>query len=172
MTNVGFMLRRELRALVPVTVFFFVSFQLLALTEALILRQYVVRTPAFLGATLTALVMAKVVLIADKVPGVNRFPHKPLAYNVVWKTAIYFCAALAVRYVEHLVRFWRRTGDLAEANRRLFDEIVWTHFAGVQIWLLVLITVYCAARELARAVGRERIIRLYFHDPSPGSPDR
>lgn len=172
MTNIGSVLRRELRALVPVTVFFFLSFQLLALTEALILREYVVRTPAFLGATLTALVMAKVVLIADKLPGVNRFPHKPLAYNVVWKTAIYFGAALVVRYVEHLVRFWRRTGDFAEANRRLFDEIVWTHFAGVQIWLLVLITVYCAARELARAVGRERIIRLYFRDPTSDSPDR
>ncbi len=172
MKNVGARIRRELLALVPVTVFFFMSFQLLALTEALILREYVVRTPAFLGATLTALVMAKVVLIADKLPGVNRFPHKPLAYNVVWKSAIYFVAALGARYLEHLVRFWRRTGDFGEANRRLFDEIVWTHFAGVQIWLLVLITVYCAARELARAVGRDRIIRLYFRDPNAGRADR
>ena len=30
-----------------------------------------------------------------------------------------------VHYLEHLVPFWWRTGDLAQANHRLLDEIVW-----------------------------------------------
>jgi hypothetical protein len=33
-------------------------------------------------------VIAKVVLVADHVKFVNRFPDRPLIYNVVWKTAI------------------------------------------------------------------------------------
>jgi hypothetical protein len=54
---------------------------------------------------------------------------------------------------------------MAEANRRLIDEVVWPHFWGMQLWLLVLLFIYCAVRELVRALGRERIIKMFFHDP-------
>ena len=166
MSTLGQKLKHELRELIPVTVFFFVTFQLLALTQVLMLEQFGIRVSSFLTATVMALVVAKVVLIADYFPLVNRFPDRPLIYNVVWKTAIYFIASLAVRYVEHLIHFWRKTGTFAEANRRLLEEIVWPHVLGVQLWLLILLQVYCALRELVRALGRERIIKLFFHDPS------
>jgi hypothetical protein len=158
-------LKHELHALIPVTAFFFVAFQLLAITQALILNQYGIRVSVFLAATVGALVVAKVVLIADHFPVINRFPEKPLIYNVAWKTAIYFVAALAVRYVEHLIHFWRQSGDLATANQRLINEIVWPHFWGVQLWLLVLLLVYCTFRELVRALSRERVIKMFFTEP-------
>jgi hypothetical protein len=104
-------------------------------------------------------------LIADHLPLINRFPERPLIYNVVWKTAIYFAASLAVRYVEHLIDSWRHAASFAEANRRLFDEVVWPHFWGVQLWLLILLLLYSAFRELARALGRDQIIGLFFYDP-------
>ena len=47
------------------------------------------------------------------------------------ETAIYFAAAMAFRYVEELLHFWRRAGSFPEANRRLFDELIWPHFWGV-----------------------------------------
>jgi hypothetical protein len=168
MSTLGEKLKHELRELIPVTVFFFGTFQLLALTQALMLEQFGIRVSAFLTATVMALVVAKVVLIADHFPLVNRFSHKPLGYSVVWKTAIYFIASLVVRYIEHLIHFWRQTGTFAEANRRLFDEIVWPHFWGVQLWLLILLLVYCTFRELVRTLGRERVVDMFFH-AAPGS---
>jgi hypothetical protein len=166
MSTLGQKLKHELRELIPVTVLFFCAFQLLALTEALMLEQFGIRVSAFLTATVVALVVAKVVLILDHFPLVNRFPDKPLCYNVAWKTAIYFITSLVVRYAEHLIHFWRQTGNFAEANRRMLEEIVWPHFWGVQLWLLILLLVYCAFRELVRALGRERIIKMFFHDPA------
>ena len=74
---------------------------------------------AVAGATVAALVVAKVMLLADLLPFVNRFPEKPLIYNVVWKTLIYVLAALVVHYLEHLVPIWWRMRDLPEANRRI-----------------------------------------------------
>ncbi len=133
------------------------------------LKQYGISASDFLTATLMALVVGKVVLIADHLPLVNRFPSKPLSYNVVWKTAIYFAALFAFRYGEHLVHFWRQTRDVAEANRRMIEDVVWPHFLVAQLWLLVLLLVYCAFRELVRALGRERIIRIFFKDPAPPS---
>lgn len=155
-------LKREVRELIPVTLFFLVAFELLALTQALMLEQYGIRVWAFVAAAVGALVVAKVVIIADHFPFLNRFPEKPLVYNVVWKTAIYFVASIAVRYAEHLIRFWCQAGTFAEANRRLIDEVVWPHVICVQLWLLVLLLIYCTAREIVRTLGRERVIGMLF----------
>ena len=164
MSTLNQKLKHELRELIPVTMFFFATFQLLALTEALMLEQFGIRVSAFLTATVLALVVAKVVLITDHFSLVNRFSDKPLSHNVLWKTAIYFMASLVVRYVEHLIHFWGPAGNFAAANRRLFEEIVWPHFWGIQIWLLVLLLVYCAFRELIRALGSEQVIAMFFHE--------
>src|SRR5687768_13620467 len=101
MSNLRHKLNHELQALLPVTLFFFVSFQLLALTESLMLKEYGIHVATFLGATLMAVIVAKAVVLADHFALVNRYPEKPLIYNVVWKTAIYFTVSLIVRYAEH-----------------------------------------------------------------------
>jgi hypothetical protein len=80
----------------------------------------------------------------------------------VWKTVIYAAAALLIHYLEHLVPLWWRTGDLGAAHRQLVHEIVWPHFWGIQLWLIVLLFVYCALRELIRAIGREQVLAMYF----------
>ncbi|MES2476966.1 MAG: hypothetical protein V4640_14375 [Verrucomicrobiota bacterium] len=156
----------ELRELIPVTLFFFVAFQLLALTESLMLKQYGIHVTTFLAATLMAVIVAKAVALTDHFAFVNRYPEKPLIYNVAWKTVIYFTVSLFVRYLEHVIDAWRKTTTFAEANRRLFEEIVWPHFWAVQLWLLVLLLIYCAFRELVRTLGRESIVAMFFTRPS------
>jgi len=44
----------------------------------------------------------------------------------------------------------------------LMGEIVWPHFWVVQIWLLVLLFMYCAMRELIRAIGPHEVKRMFF----------
>jgi hypothetical protein len=172
MSNLSDKLRHEVRELIPVTLFFFGAFQLLALTQALMLKEYGIRVTTFVAATIMAMIVAKVVVLTDHFALVNRFPEKPLIYNVVWKTVIYFVASLVVRYAEHIVHFWRQSAGFVEANRRLFLEIVWPHFWAVQLWLLILLFVYCAFRELVRALGRERIIAMFFTEPVSPAPKK
>jgi len=154
--------KKEILGVVPAAVFFFIAFQLLALTRALTLEEFGIQVSTFVNATIAALIVAKVVLIVDMMPFVNRYPHKPLIYNVLWKTIIYFVAALLVRYIEHLIPFVRDYGDLALANRHLFDKVIWPHFWGVQIWLLVYFFMFCTIRELVRVLGRERVRSMFF----------
>jgi len=161
-------LKEEFVGIFPTVVFFFVAFQLLAITRSLILQQYGIQVSTFVAATIGALIVAKVVMIVDLLPFVNRFPDKPLAYNVVWKTIIYFLAAFLIRYIEHLIPFIRKYGDIAVANSRLLDEVIWPHFLIVQIWLFVIFLMYSTLRELIRALGRERIVSMFF---GPGRPD-
>jgi hypothetical protein len=162
MKRLGAWLVREFFEVLPPAIFFLLGFHMLALTRSLMLREYGVHVATAANATVGALLVAKVVLIADTLPFVNRFPEKPLAYNVAWKTAIYVAAALAVHYMEHLVPLWWRAGDLAAANEQLMNEIVWPHFWAIQIWIVVLLFMYCAMRELIRAIGPREVRRMFF----------
>src|SRR5215475_7955996 len=150
-------LKHEFFEVLPPTIFFFIAFHIVIVDRRLMARGYGLPLASMATATVAALLVAKVVLITDKFPFVNRFPDKPLIYNVVWKTAIYVAASLFLHYLEHLVPILWRTGDLSEANRQLVSEIIWPHFWAIQLWLIVLIFVYCAMRELVRAIGRKKV---------------
>ena len=162
-------LKHEFHEVIPPTIFFLISFHIVVLDRKLMLRQYGLPLSSIASATVGALLVAKVVLISDALPFVNRFPDKPLMYNVVWKTMIYVAAAFVVHYLEHLFEHWRNVGSLAEANRELLEQIVWPRFAAVQIMLIVLIFVYCVARELARVLGPHTVRELFFGKPHPVS---
>ena len=38
---------------------------------------------------MAALILGKAVLLADMLPLINRYPDRPLGFNVAWKTLIY-----------------------------------------------------------------------------------
>jgi hypothetical protein len=168
MSNIITRLKRAILGVVPPVLFFFVVFQLLAFTRALILKGYGIEVSTFLKATIAAIIVGKVVLFADLLPIFNRFPNRPLIYNIVWKTFIYMVAAIIVRYVEHLIPLIREYKNLTVANSHLLNEVVWPHFWLVQLWLLVCFLMYCAVRELGRVLGREQIRSMFF---GPGYSD-
>lgn len=155
-------IKREFLAILPPTLFFFVSFCLLIMTRQLVLREYHIPASGFANAVIGALIVGKVVLVADHFRFVDRFPEKPLIYNIVWKTGIYFLATLLVRYLEHLASFLSKFGNFALAQEHLMEEVVWPHFWLVQMWLLVLLLVYCALRELVRAIGERELSAMFF----------
>src|SRR5215471_6801817 len=86
-------LKHEFHEVLPPTIFFSLTFHIVSLNRRLMLREYGLPLSSMAGATVAALLVAKVVLITDKFPFVNRFPDKPLRDNVVWKTVIYTAAA-------------------------------------------------------------------------------
>jgi hypothetical protein len=165
MSKITARLKHEIAVVIPPAIFFFVTFNVIAITRALMLEQYGITVPSFAAATIGALIVAKVILVVDLLPFVNRYPDKPLIYNVAWKTLIYLLAAFLVRYVEHLISFVRKHDSLLEANRHLLAEVVWPHFWAVQIWLALLLFVYCALRELTRSLGASRVHQLFFGVP-------
>jgi hypothetical protein len=143
-------IKEELEALVPPTLFFFVALHLVVFERVLMLRGTGITVGTSVSVTILALILGKAVLIADLLPFINRYPHKPLVYNVAWKTTIYVLIAALVHYLERLLDFRRESGGLAEADERMLAEVVWPHFWAIQIFLLVLILMYCTMRELVR----------------------
>jgi len=162
MTKLANKLKEEFFALLPPTIFFFVALHLVAFVRVLMLKGTGVSALTSVSVAIAALILGKAVLLADMLPMINRFPSKPLIYNVVWKTLIYLLMASFIHYLERLFEFWRQAGSLAAANQKLQAEIVWPHFWAIQIVLLVLIVMYCTMHELVRVIGKEKVLRMFF----------
>jgi hypothetical protein len=155
-------LKEEFFKLLPPTIFFFVALHIVAFVRVLMLKGTGISPLSTISIAIAALILGKAVLLADLLPMVNRFPNKPLIYNVAWKTLIYLVMATLIHYVERLIDFWRQTGSFVAGNQKLLAEIIWPHFWAIQIILFVLISMYCTVHELVRVIGREKVMRIFF----------
>jgi len=155
-------LKEEFFALLPPTIFFFVALHIVTFIRVLMARGSHFEPLSTISIAVASLILGKAVLIADLLPPINLYPNKPLVYNVVWKTTIYLVIAGIIHYLERLIDFSRQAGGIAAGNAKLLAEIVWPHFWAVQIVLFMLILAYCTARELARVIGKEKMLRLFF----------
>jgi len=162
MSNLSAKIKEEFIALLPPTLYFFIALHIVALIRALMTEGTGIAATTTISVAVAALILGKAVLLADLLPIINRYPHKPLIYNVTWKTLIYLVIAGLVHYLERLIDFSRQAGGMVAGNERLLAELVWPHFIAVQVLLFVLIVMYTTFREIARVIGTERMREMFF----------
>lgn len=162
-------LKEEFLAVLPPTAFFFVALHIVGLVRVLMTQGTGLPVMSSAQIALAALIIGKAVLLADLWPAINRFPQKPLMYNIAWKTVIYYVVASFIHYLERLYDFTKEAGGILAGNEKLLSEIVWPHFWALQIILLVVILNYCVLRELGQVLGERRMIRMFFQQPVAAS---
>jgi len=162
MTKTSAKLKEEFFKLLPPTIFFFVALHVIMFVRVLMLKGTGVSPFASVSIAIAALILGKSVLLADMLPAINRFPKRPLIYNVAWKSTIYLVVSVLIHYLEHLVDFWRVTGGFVAGSKKLMEEIVWPHFWAIEIILYVLIVMYCTMHELVRVIGKEKTLQIFF----------
>ena len=155
-------LKEEFFAILPPTIFFFIALHLITFIRVLIAKGSHFEPLSTMSIAIASLILGKAVLIADMLPPINRYPNRPLAYNIVWKTVIYLLMATAIHYVERLIDFSRQAGGIIAGSEKQLAEMVWPHFWAVEIVLFLLILVYCTMRELERVMGKQKMLRLFF----------
>src|SRR5213083_2070922 len=133
MTKLSTKLKEEFFKLLPPTTFFFVALHIVAFVRVLMLKGTGISPLSSISVAVAALILGKAVLLADMLPMINRFPHKPLIYNIAWKTVIYLLISAVIHYLERLIDFWRHAGSFGAANQKLLSEIIWPHFWAIQI---------------------------------------
>ncbi len=172
MSKITQVIKKELLELAGPTLFFFVAFNVIAYTKKLFLEDYHISFSGFfITASIGALLVGKVVLLADEIPLINRFPRTPLIYNVIWKTAIYSLAALVVQFLEEfLPRLWHHQ-NLTAAVAGIWHEIHWPHFWAVHILLCYFLLIYVSFRELARTFGEAQFFHIFFGLPRKSPSD-
>ncbi|MGH8349222.1 MAG: hypothetical protein ACRES5_22090, partial [Pseudomonas sp.] len=151
------------------TIFFFVILHIVAGIRALMIKGTGVELPVSASVLIASLVLGKSVLVADMLPFINRFPDKPLIWNVAWKTLMYALVALVVHYLERLYEYWKEAPSIVDANSLLWSSLNWPRFWAIQILLITLIFMYCVIAELSRVIGHERLKAMFFGPLPPRS---
>ncbi|MDX1375519.1 MAG: hypothetical protein R3357_08165 [Burkholderiales bacterium] len=166
--RIGAVVGREIREALPPFVFFLILFHLIALTKAVVLEEYSFTALRATFATVGALIVAKAILLVEALPIARLFAAQKLA-QIVWKTLLFAAVALAFRVLEELVPLISKYGGVADAVRRMLDEVHWPLFWVVALWIVGSLFLYCAVAEIVRAVGSDRVRALFFAGPGEKS---
>lgn len=148
--------------MIPPTLYFFIALHIVVLIRSLMLKGDGIPSTVSVSIAIASVVLGKSVLIADLLPFINRYPQKPLIYNITWKTCIYFIVSMLLHYIEVIVELWHRDGSFSVGMEDMYSRIVWPHFWALQILLAVLILMYCTMRELIRVIGPKQVWQIFF----------
>jgi hypothetical protein len=170
MSQLSAKVKEEFYALIPPMIFFFIGLNIIALVRMLMVKGTGLPLSTPLQILVAALVLAKAVLIADMLPFINRYPEKPLIYNVAWKTILYVFIATVIHYLERLFDVWRGAGSFVAANRKLLAVIIWPHFWAIELIIAVLILNFCIITELSRVLGEKKLEHIFFRAPFAARP--
>ena len=168
-TRVWGFFKHEFFQVLPPTIFFLISFNIVVFTTTLILEEYSIHFSGHAAASILALVIGKVVLVVDKLPLVLSLDRKPLVYPILFKAIIYSLFVLLFRLLEHWLPGLIDTGTMEGANLHLTQAVVWRFFVMAQIWIFVLFLVYFTFSCLIQVFGLDaRQLWIAFCREHPG----
>jgi hypothetical protein len=154
--------KSEIARLLPVVGFFFVALNVVALCHGLMSRNYTKWSVGFAIATGLSLAVGKAMLIADKLPFVEMFRHKPLMYPTAWKAGIYTAASVVLWYAELVIESAVRHHSLILGNHYVISEVNWPRFWAVQIILATFLVAYAGISQLSRSLGPGKLREMFF----------
>jgi hypothetical protein len=166
LATAGRWLAKEIRLVLPPTIYFFCAFNVIVFTTNLLARHYWFALQGFLFATVLALVVGKVILVVNHFSIVNRFRDAPLIQPILYKTVFYTVVVGLVRLLEQLVDVARDGRGFDVAFRAALDAFTWQRFTAIQVWLFVCFLIYVTVTELGALLGEGQLMRLFFRPRS------
>lgn len=155
-------IKKEVLHILPAFLFFLVMFRILGVTRDLALKTYGVVPRQTAIAIVGSLIVAKAILIADRIPLLNQYPRRPLIWNVISKTIVFGFIVFLFFLVEETVRSSRIYGGMAAGFAHISADVIWPAFWAREIWLTVLLLFYCIASELVVVLGADRVKEIFF----------
>ena len=141
-------LKHEFFSLLPAIIFFLVGFNLIALSKHVVLMQHGVVYDGVAKATIGALLVAKVVALADLLPVMKRLQLRPLWSSALLQAAIYTILCMAVHELEGLVRHSIAASGVVAGLDLWRSDFELAEFLFITMWVFALFTVFVAFAEL------------------------
>lgn len=163
MLNVLRWLKKEIIHSLPAVIFFIITFNLISATENLMLRPEGIVFASFITATIAALVVGKAMILIDALPILNAFPHKPLTYNILWKTFVYSSFSLLFRILDRFIKFSFHSESFYLVHQKLSHLLTSPRFWAIQIWLILLFFIYVIFSEFTQVLGKDRVKQILFN---------
>ena len=161
--RIGKIISQEIAHILPVFIFFLFFFTLINWIETYLFESVGMEGITFLQVALAAALIAKIVLVIDHMPGIDRFKKYPLSISILWKTFLYWIILFLVRLLIKFVPiYWHNSGEFTANFNRFFASINWNLFLSVQAYYLMLLFIFVTFKELVNKIGRKKVLELFF----------
>lgn len=157
-------IRHEIREIGLVTLYFFSFFLLFLWLKKLVLGQYDIELQILGTAVVSALVVAKVVVLLGKT-SFGSFASGRLALHVFWRSLLYTAVVFIATLAERLFDLYREKDELAAAVVALWSGRDADHFLAMNVCVGLSLLAYNAFAAIDRHLGEGSLRRLFF---SPG----
>lgn len=154
--------KQEFLRVFPVFIFFLISFNLINMTQGLMLKNKGIAPFSFLSIFIAAGVVAKVLVLMDHLPFSNAFSQKPLIWKVLWQTFLYGIGSLLIRFIIRSLPFVMRAKSFILGYRDFSNIIDMKEFLGIQLWYILLFFIFVASKELILIIGPQEVKKKFF----------
>jgi len=153
---------REAKRFLAMFLYLWVLFALFVLHESIVLAQHDVTFSPYGIALVNALVLAKVMLVAEDLHLGRWLEGKPLVYPILYKSAaftvVFICVHVAETFIEGILRGKTALASLPAIGAGGLEHIV---SAGVIVSFALI--PFFAFTEFRRVVGESELRALLFH---------
>lgn len=157
------LLKQEILHILPVFFFFLIFFTLINWIETFLLKGVGMEGFKFLQVALAAALIAKIVLVLDHMPWIDRYKNYPLCYSILWKTFLYWTILFLVRIaIKFVPIFWDNSRHFQSDIYQYFTSMESNLFLSVQVYYLMLLFIYVTFKELVSKIGGKKVKQLFF----------
>jgi len=129
--------------------------------KRLILAHYQIAYGEYGISLIKALVLAKIILIAEHLHLGRGLENKPLAYPTLYKSFLFTICVAIVNVVEFMIRGFLKAKGLNGATGMFMGHFSYEWVAWMLATFVIFIPFF-AMRELSRVFGRGKISELFF----------
>ena len=151
----------EARQFFWIFVYLWLCFGLFAMYKSLILAEQEIDYTVYGVAFVKALVLGKVILIAEGLNVADKHKDKPLIYPTLYKSIVFFLILVVFSIVEHVVRGFFKHLTIAESLSELGAGSLPAILAGGLVMFVTLVPFF-AFREIGRVLGENKLYHLFF----------
>src|SRR5262249_43155381 len=155
-------LKDELRKGLTTAVFFAIGFVVIMVHNRLLTEGTGFKPQSFVMALVGGLIAGKVLLSVDMLPFVDAFPHKPMIYNIGWKSSLYVVAGVVFLYMDPFVKHLVKGAGLYASHSQAWHELMLPRTWAIVIWVVVLMLIFVTVKETSRVIGKDDLKRMFF----------
>ena len=149
----------EGRRFLTMFLYLWAIFALFALHEKIVLREAGASLPSQGFAFVNALVLAKVMLVAEDLNLGNWLQGRPLLWPVVHESVLFALLFIAVHYLEHILLGWFH-GESLRASVPAIGGGGLPGLLSTAVIMAVALIPFFAFRDVNRALGGNRLVEL------------
>lgn len=158
-------LKRELKKIGSLALFFFIGFGYILLLMKLFLKEYSISTYVLSKALVGSLIAAKAVVLMEMSPWIERFQGSARYVSVLYKTFVYTSAVLIIGLIERLIDGYLKTKSILGAIETFIHSEHFYPFLATILCIAVVFLIHNIFKEIDTYLGKGNLLKFFFNRP-------